>query len=320
MKLLCITVNFRTADLTLRLLGSLEKALEGLDASVTVVENGSGDGSDKKLRLGINALSGRLPVRLIESPVNLGFAGGNNLAIEAALEGPEAPDVFHLINPDAIVEPNALREMLDFFETHPDAGIAGSAVIDATGEFHSSAFRFPSPLGELEGTLRLGPVSRLLQRWRVPMEPNGQTRQVDWVSGSACALRRGMLETVGRFDEDFFLYFEETDLCKRAREAGFEVWTVPRSIVHHTGAVSTGFDDLTNRRPGYWFESRRHYLLKHHGLAGLWLANLGWLLGSLGFEVRRRLSGRPPVDPPRLVLDFLDHSLGRSTDHDARVR
>lgn len=313
MKLLCVTVNFRTADLTLRLLRELEKALAGLDAAVTVVENGSGDDSETRLREGIEALSGRVPVRLLCSGENLGFGGGNNLAIRTALGETEPPDFIHLINPDAVPEPESLRAMLAFLEAHPRAGIAGSAVIDGTGEPHCSAFRFPSPLGDLEDRLRLGAASQLLDRWRIPMEPGSTAREVDWVSGSTCSLRRTMLEKIGLFDEAFFLYFEETDLCRRAKAAGFEVWTVPASVVHHTGAVVTGLDDLTRRRPAFWFESRRLYLRKHHGLAGLWLTDLAWLLGSLGWGVRRLLMRRPRIDPPGLVKDFLRHSLGLAT-------
>ncbi|MCP5057127.1 MAG: glycosyltransferase family 2 protein [bacterium] len=310
MKLLCICVNFRSSDLTLRLLAALEQALDGLNAGVTVVENGSGDDSEVRLRNGIQALSGRIPVKLLCSSENLGFGGGNNLAIRAAMARPEPPDVFHLINPDAVPEPRALREMLDFLEAHPRAGIAGSGVVDDSGDPHSSAFHFPSPLGELEGRLRLGLVSRLLKNWRVPMTTGGPARSVDWVSGSSCTLRTAMLDEIGLFDESFFLYFEETDLCRRAKAAGFEVWTVPSSVVHHTGAVMTGLYDLTRRRPAFWFESRRLYLQKHHGWAGLWIANVAWLLGSLGFELRRLLTGRPRLDPPCLVRDFLRHSLG----------
>ncbi|MCP5057506.1 MAG: glycosyltransferase family 2 protein [bacterium] len=313
MKLLCISVNFRSSELTLRLLAALEPALDGLDAAITVVENGSGDGSEARLQDGIEALSGRIPVQLLCSSENLGFGGGNNLAIRAAMDGPEPPDVFHLINPDAVPEPEALREMLAFLDGQPGAGIAGSAVVDDSGEFHSSAFRFPSPLGEFESRLRIGLISRLLKNWRAPMPPDGTTRTVDWVSGSSCSLRRAMLEKIGLFDEEFFLYFEETNLCRQAKTAGFEVWTVPTSIVHHTGAVMTGLDDLTRRRPAFWFESRRLYLQKHHARPGLWIANLAWLLGSLGFGLRRMLGRRPQVDPPRLVTDFLRHSFGIRT-------
>ncbi len=310
MKLLCVTVNFRTPELTLRLLESLTEALDGLDAAITVVENHSGDHSEATLRRGIGALRGGAPVRLLCSDRNLGFGGGNNLAIRAALAEPELPDVIHLINPDAVPEPDALHNMLAFLESHPRVGVAGSAVIDGTGALHSSAFRFPSPLGELEGRFRLGPVSRLLEPWRVPLTPGGVARPVDWVSGSSCALTREMLERIGLFDEGFFLYFEETDLCRRARAAGYEVWTVPESLVHHTGAVATGLNEHTSRRPPYWFASRRRYFRKHHGRWVAALADAAWLLGSLGFGAKRLLTREPQNEPPKLVSDFLRHSLG----------
>ncbi len=307
MKLECITVNYRTEDLTLRVVRALVEALEGHDARITIVENGSGNSAAERLREGLQAISGSTPTTLIVSEVNGGFGAGNNLALRAALGRPDPPDVFYLINPDALPDPGSVAALLGFLERHPRAGVVGTGVRDLTGP-HSSAFRFPTAPGEFEGRLRLGAVSRLLARWRIPLEPGGAARRVDWVSGSSCALRRAMLEEVGLFDESFFLYFEETDLCRRAAPFGWEVWTVPESEVLHEGAVATGLEDRTKRRPAFWFESRSRYLLKHDGWRGLVLANLAWVVGSLFFELRRRLTARPRIDPPRLLWDFVTKS------------
>jgi hypothetical protein len=119
-----------------------------------------------------------------------------------------------------------------------------------------------------------------------------------------------MLDDVGLFDEEFFLYFEETDLCRRARAVGWQVWTVPECQVHHEGAVVTGLDDLSRPRESYWFESRSRYFRKHEGRSGLLLANLAWLTGSLGFRARQLLTRRSSPNPPRLLRDFLRHSWG----------
>ncbi|TFG92182.1 MAG: glycosyltransferase family 2 protein, partial [Myxococcales bacterium] len=130
-----------------------------------------------------------------------------------------------------------------------------------------------------------------------------------WLAGASMMIRRSVFESIGLFDEEFFLYYEETDFCLRARRGGFPTWYLPESRVAHVGSASTGFQDPARPRPGYWFDSRRHYLRKHRGTAYLWLANGAWIVGySLG-RLRRRLKGLPDADPPGLLRDFLSHSL-----------
>ncbi len=306
MRLHCITVNYRTPALALRLVGALVPQASQLGSAITVVDNGSGDSSVEILRSGIATLRPRIDLRVSER--NLGFGAGNNLALRDLLGRSDAPEAIVLMNPDSVPEDDVLEKLLRVLERNPRAGIAGSGILDITGRPHASAFRFPSPLGELETRARLRPVSRALHRWRVPLDPGGTARRVDWVSGASCMLRTAMLREVGDFDEAFFLYFEETDLCRRARQAGWETWTVPESQVHHEGAVATGLDDPSRRRPRFWFDSRRRYFLKHHGRLGLVAANLGWLAGSAISGLRRWLVGAPRRDAPGLVLDFLRFS------------
>jgi GT2 family glycosyltransferase len=205
-----------------------------------------------------------------------------------------------------------VRELLDFVEGHPRVGIAGSYIHGPDGETHITAFRFPTLASELEGTLRLGIVSRLLRRWIVAPPVPVEASRVDWLAGASMLIRREAFEAIGLLDETFFLYFEETDFCRRALNAGWPTWYIPSSRVTHIGSASTGIQDVSRRMPPYWFASRKRYFRKHHGTAYLWLANLLWILGFSAWRVRRALMRRPDPDPPRMLWDFVRHTLART--------
>src|SRR5690606_32440824 len=136
---------------------------------------------------------------------------------------------------------------------------------DVKGEPQHTAFRFPSLWSELDSAMELGLITRLLKNFIVPMPIPETDCEADWVGGASMILRREMLDEVGLFDETFFLYFEETDLCRRAKRAGWPSHFVRQSHVTHIGSASTGISERGRRRPGYWFDSRRHYFVKNHG-------------------------------------------------------
>jgi GT2 family glycosyltransferase len=141
--------------------------------------------------------------------------------------------------------------------------------------------------------------------------PPAISQPVDWVSGASFMIRREAIERVGMFDETFFLYFEEVDLCRRVRAAGYSIHFVVESSVCHVSGVSTGMTKPRRRMPEYWFASRRHYLRKFHGAAGLALFNVVALL-CLTLQRTRQFLGRKPVDTPYFVRDFIRYNfLGR---------
>jgi GT2 family glycosyltransferase len=151
----------------------------------------------------------------------------------------------------------------------------------------------------------LGVATRLLSRWVIAPPVPKSTVEVDWISGSCMLIRRAALEEVGLFDERFFLYYEEVDLCRRTREAGWSIYWVPEATIVHVGGLATGFNQTQKRRARYWFDSRRYYLLKARGRSYLWLANTAWLSGFAAWRVRRWLMQKPDADPPRLLTDFV---------------
>ena len=121
-------------------------------------------------------------------------------------------------------------------------------------------------------------------------------------------LRREVIEQIGLMDENFFLYFEEVDYCRRARTAGWSVWYLPESRVVHLEGASTGIQVGAKRRAGYWYASRRRFFIKHQGIAGLLAADALWALGRLSYLLRRLFRlGRFGVDndPKWFMFDLL---------------
>lgn len=308
--ILTLIVNYRTPELTLKAAAAALRAMEGLRGEVLVVDNDSVDGSFAQMTTEAEArgwtAGGRL--RVVESGHNGGFGAGMNFGIRSGLSDGTAADFYYLLNSDAWPEPGALRRLRDFLLANPRAGMAGSFVRGEDGAAHRSAFRFPTIAGEFEMAARIGPVSRLLKSSIVAMPiPQIETR-VDWTAGASLMMRAKMLEEIGLFDETFFLYYEETDLCLRAARAGWETWFVPQSEVVHLGSASTGMKDWT-RTPAYWFDSRRHYFTKNHGHAYAAAATLARVAGQAAWHFRRIVAGRPKTDPDRFLRDLITHSL-----------
>jgi hypothetical protein len=303
-----VIVNYCTGALTVDCLASLEGevgSMPGLRA--TVVDNASPDGSGATIGWAIAARGWGGWARLIQSPVNGGFAQGNNLAIRSLLEADDPPDLFWLLNPDTRVVPGAAAAILDFARDRPEVGIVGNALIEENGAPWPYAFRFPTVLSEVERGCRVGPVSRLLARATVLRRMGAESEAVDWVPGASMVVRRAVFDAVGLMDEGYFLYFEETDFCLAAQRAGWPTWYLPGASVVHIAGQSTGLTGpraTPGRVPRYWFDSRRRYFIKNHGRSYAMLADLAWAAAHLVWRARRRLAAAPDTDPPALLADF----------------
>lgn len=305
---LVVIVNYRTARLVVDCLRSLEGEVAASGARVVVVDNDSGDDSCHIIASAIEGWGWSSWASLHASPVNGGFAYGNNLAVRAALQSAEPPDLVWLLNPDTCVHPAALGALVEFMRANPAAGIAGSGIDDEDGQPWPYAFRFPSLLGEVERGLRNGLVSRLLSRWVVLRRMGEGPARVDWLPGASMIVRRKVFEDVGLMDEGYFLYFEETDFCLQARRAGWQCWYVPQARVIHIAGQSTGVTGrgaAARRVPGYWFEARRRYFVRNHGRGYAATADLLWMAAHMLWRLRRWMGRRPDLDPPGLLSDFL---------------
>jgi hypothetical protein len=249
-----VIVSWNTRALTLEALRSFLPA-DDLPLEVVVVDNASSDGS-------ADAIEAAFPgVQVIRNERNLGFAGGVNVGLRASRH----PLVL-LLNPDTRVVGDALSRLVDYASAHPEAGIVGPRVLNEDGTLQASRFRFPSLLNQLLAATylyQLLPGSRFFNRERLGGGNVATPAPVDAVSGCCFLVRRSVLDTVGVLDEDFFMYAEETDLCYRAWQAGFEVHYAPvGEIVHLRGASSR----LASRRNFLEYgRSILRFFRKHRG-------------------------------------------------------
>ena len=196
MTLLIVIVNYRTTELTLDCLRSLQDEVGTVAGTrVVVTDNASGDDSVDAPRCGGGAPAAGASWATIQPlEQNGGFAAGNNAAIRPALASADPPTYVLLLNPDTIVRPGALRTLVEFMENRPDVGIAGSRLEEPDGTPQRSAFRFPSVLGELEGGLRLG---RSRGSWRAGWSPQPcptEPGPTDWVAGACMIIRREVFD------------------------------------------------------------------------------------------------------------------------------
>ena len=309
MKIHTIIVNYRTPESTVQSIEAAASGMRGVDDwQISVVDNASGDGSYEKIRDAVAKLEFADRVSVIASERNGGFAAGNNLVLAESLASDEAADFYYLCNPDSYVDPGAITGLANYLEQHPDAGIAGGQLCDEAGNNWSSAFRFHSLLGELDWGLRLGVVSFLLRRWRVDLPASLEAGPVDWVCGASMMIRREVFNDIGLLDENYFLYYEETDFCRCAKNAGWSTHHVPECRAHHICGLSIDIDEPQARRPNWWFESRRYYFLKHHGLLYTMGANMAFFTGMLVWRAGRLMLRRPNTDPANMLTDFIRHN------------
>jgi N-acetylglucosaminyl-diphospho-decaprenol L-rhamnosyltransferase len=304
---LTILLNFRTADMTLKALEVAVSETADIAGAITVVDNDSGDGSYEKIRDAVLA-RGWDRVRVVASGHNGGFGAGNNVAIRLGLPDGSAPDFVYLLNSDAFPEPGSVRILLDAIVARPQCGFVGGYTFGQDGVYHNTAFRFPGILSEFESAAGTGPISFLLRRHIVAIPEPTQSMDVDWLAGASLLIRRTALDEIGLFDERYFLYFEETDLCLRARRAGWLSRYVKESRVMHIGSVSTGMNHW-KRMPGYWFDSRLWYYTKNHGALYAALATLSYVAGAVLLRIRRALSRKRVDGPDSFLSDLISHAL-----------
>jgi N-acetylglucosaminyl-diphospho-decaprenol L-rhamnosyltransferase len=221
-----VTVNYRSWPYTLRCIDSLY-ATGYEDFEVVVVDN------DQEAPPEIPH-----PVRLIRNPENMGFARACNQGTYAS-----RGEYVMFINPDTLVEDDFFESLEEFLDENPRAGVAGPRIVGEGGDVQLTARKelsFVSGfLGRTSLLTRLFPENPLVKRLFPAAEKLTGPTVVDWISGTCMAVRRRTLDEIGPMDERFFMYFEDADLCRRAREAGWLVCYLPQiEVFHHSGASS----------------------------------------------------------------------------------
>ena len=247
-------VNTSNRPQTLECLASLEAEVGGpLGVEVVVLDNASDDGS-------IEAIGERFgSVRVIAQHERRGFGANHNTVIRATTSR-----YVYVLNDDTVTAPGTLSALVAHMDANPSVGACGPRVIYPDGREQATAWRFPSPAATLRGLPVLG---------RNATQSHGvEVKSVDWVMGCALLLRREALDLVGLFDEGFFIYCEETDLCRRLADAGFSTHYVPSVTTVHIGNQTSA--TVPARRINEAWRSRHRYWHKHHGPTGARVAAL----------------------------------------------
>ncbi|MBK6005212.1 glycosyltransferase family 2 protein [Ramlibacter ginsenosidimutans] len=304
MRLVVVTVNYCCADAILERLEESARQIAACDGEWWIVDNHSPDNSAERIS---RALARYDNVHLMRAEENGGFGFGNNQVIHRVVLGQINADYLYFLNPDASPLPGSIEQMTAYLDEHPEVGIVGSGLLDDKGNHTDSMFRFPSFWSEVESSLVLGPVSRLLSRHRQSLGALDRPGPVDWVAGTSFMVRAEVFRAVGGFDEEFFLYWEEVELCHRVKKAGFAVHALPSAKVAHVGGVSTGMHRPERRIPSYWHRSRNLYFRKTRSGGPLLLLNLVTSACILARRAKDLVRGRP-AEHPHFLRDHLKHA------------
>lgn len=222
-----IILNYRTPRYALKCAEALKTQSSKLKADrsleIFVIDNHS---QDESMQWFHNRLNGDPLVRILESPTNKGYAGGNALAI-----GRARGTYLLIINPDNELQSGALQNMIEAMENDPSIGIVAPKLVHEDGTVRDSVRRFPSPLDVLFKRTALGRLfPDTVARYRGLDQDPDRSRDVDWAVGACLLIRRDLYEQLGGFDPRFFLFFEDIDLCRRTWAAGKRVRYLPEAV------------------------------------------------------------------------------------------
>ena len=298
-KISIVIVNYNVKEYLAHALSSLQKALEGFSHEIIVVDNNSVDGS-------VSLLRSKFPqVIIIENKENLGFGRANNQALQL-VNG----EFVVLINPDTLVQEDTFRKLLEFFNQHPQAGAATCKIINPDGTFAIDCrHSIPTPsiaLWKVLGLSRLFPHSKIFGQYNLTYLAENQTSQVPAISGSFMMVRREVFERVGYFDERFFMYCEDIDLCQRINEEGYQIFYVPSTQIVHYKGESTKKDRLdyvvTFNKSLYQFFQK--YYAPQSVFLFRWLIAFGILLRGSGIYLKNFFVNHFPLLLDTLLLNI----------------
>ncbi len=276
------------------------KAIQNIESEVFVVDNNSSDGSKDFFK---NRFNG---VKFIWNKENIGFSKANNRAVKHA-----AGKYILFLNPDTLVPEDCFEKCISFFETHPEAGALGIKMLDGSGNFLKESKRsFPSPLTsffKLSGLAKLFPYSKLFSKYYLGNIDEKQNHEVDVLAGAFMMIPKKIIDSIGSFDEDFFMYGEDIDLSYRIRQAGYKnLYFADSSIIHFKGE-STKRGGLNYVR--LFYKAMSIFARKHYGNKAVvfnLLIQIGILLRAFLSAVKRFIKwiGMPVIDGTVILISF----------------
>lgn len=284
-----VIVNWNTRDLLMGCLDALSGSAEGVSYEVIVVDNASTDGSVDRVKRDFPE------VRLLPNASNMGFCAGTNQGIRVS-----SGRYVLLLNSDTEVRAGALAKMVRYMDRHPEVGIAGPKLRSRDGSLQWSCGIPPSILTELFNKMLL---HILFPFYKLGWWDHRETRTVGWVSGACLMARRAMLDRIGLLDEGMYMFYDDVELCLRARRTGWHVVYLPSSEVIHVGGQSVQQDFgrmlvISQQSTFYFFQ--KHYpgldlcLLRLFTVGEMVLRSLLW--GGIGLiRSARRMESRGRV-------------------------
>ena len=257
-----IILNYKSARLTRQCIKGIKKFPPKVAHEIIVVDNNSKDGVEEMLKE-------KYPdVIFVGSKANRGYGAGMNLGIEKA-----KGEYILILNPDIVILKNSIESLYEFMKERPDAGIVGPKLLNPDGTTQSSYFRFHTIMTPVYRRTPLGKLpwaKKHLNRFLMAEDQNnGKAGPVEWILGACMMVRKSILRKIGLFDERFFLYFEDTDLCRRTWESGYKVYYASNSeMVHYHMRESAEHSVLASI---FSYPTRVHiaswikYILKYKG-------------------------------------------------------
>lgn len=296
-----IIVSYNTREILKKCLTRLQGGRPLIPMEVIVIDNASTDHS-------VTMLKAYFPeVRLVTNTSNRGFAVACNQGLRKA-----RGSYILFLNPDCFVQQDALQRVVNFMWHHSKVGICGGLLVNPEGVQQPSARKFPNLLTKaitLSGLGRLFPNSKLVNGHDfLPTEALSGQMETDWVPGAFAMCRREALEEVGGFDERYFLYYEETDLCRAVKLKGWQVYVVPQAVVVHIGGASSkttneNIDPQAAQITRYRMLSEWLYFRKNHGLLGV-AVQAGFEMAWYGLRwLKQRLQNPAENKYSRLSLE-----------------
>lgn len=285
MKLSIIILCWNDLKVIGNCLQSIYANTHSTEFEIIVPDNGSSDGSVEFIRENYPG------VRVIENGANLRFAKANNVGIRAS-----RGEYVLILNPDTLVHDGAIDTVVALADTHPEVGAFGCRVLNADGSYQACIRPFPSIRSEWIAALRLGVLGYLAEALQpgVYVRWQGDTqRTVGWLAGCFILCRADLLKRLGGFDEQFFYYHEDMDLCNRVWQEGYSILYTPAASITHLGGEST-----SKRFPRVGFAldaqvTHYRYFYKHFGRGGVrqsrWITLLALSLRWLGYGLPQLL-------------------------------
>lgn len=289
-----IIVNYNTKEFLKKCFSSILSSIDGkLSYEIIVVDNDSGDGSAAMVKKEFSK------IRLIANKNNVGFSKANNQGVKVS----QKSRYILFLNPDTIIQKNAIKEMIKFMDSHKDAGAVTCKLVMLNGELDDASHRgFPTPwnsFAHFSGLEKLFPKSKLFAGYSLGWKDLSKTHEIDVLAGAFMLVRRKAGEEAGWWDENYFFYGEDIDFCYMLKKKGWKIYYVPTVSVTHYKGVSGGIKSVskeittankeTKIRATKWrFNAMRIFYNKHYKQKYPWVVSF---LVDKGIRLREKLAG-----------------------------